>query len=42
MRADDLPLNYNAVDILERNLAAWADKVALYTPDRDRITVCIL
>ena len=28
-RADDLPLSYNAVHILEDNLAARADKVAL-------------
>ena len=28
MRASDLPLFYNAVDILERNLPERADKVA--------------
>jgi benzoate-CoA ligase family protein len=33
-RAADVPLYYNAVDILERNLDARADKVALYSPDR--------
>ncbi|MDO8485396.1 MAG: benzoate-CoA ligase family protein [Candidatus Limnocylindrales bacterium] len=32
--AADVPLYYNAVDILERNLGARADKVALYSPDR--------
>jgi benzoate-CoA ligase family protein len=31
MRAADLPRYYNAVDILERNLARRADKVALYS-----------
>jgi benzoate-CoA ligase family protein len=35
MRAADLPLYYNAVDILERNLASRADKVALYSPERE-------
>lgn len=35
MRASDLPLYYNAVDILERNLATRADKVALYSPQRE-------
>ncbi|MCZ7568179.1 MAG: benzoate-CoA ligase family protein [Ardenticatenaceae bacterium] len=35
MRASDLPLYYNAVDILERNLAARADKVALYSLERE-------
>ena len=35
MRAADLPLYYNAVDILERNLAERADKVALYSPERE-------
>lgn len=34
LRADDLPLYYNAVDILERNLPSRAKKVALYTKDR--------
>ncbi len=32
MRATDLPLYYNAVNILEHNLAERADKVALYSP----------
>lgn len=31
MRAAELPLYYNAVDILERNLPARANKVALYS-----------
>jgi benzoate-CoA ligase family protein len=35
MRASDLPLYYNAVDILERNLAARADKVALVSAERE-------
>ncbi|RME43974.1 MAG: benzoate-CoA ligase family protein [Chloroflexi bacterium] len=35
MRASDLPLYYNAVDILERNLPARADKVALYSLERN-------
>jgi benzoate-CoA ligase family protein len=35
MRASSLPLDYNAVDILERNLAVRPNKVALYTPDRE-------
>src|SRR5512145_1569585 len=35
MRAADLPLYYNAVDIPERNLAERADKVALYSPERE-------
>jgi benzoate-CoA ligase family protein len=35
MRAADLPLYYNAVDILERNLAVRANKVALYSPERN-------
>lgn len=34
MRATDLPLDYNAVDVLERNLATRADKVALYSSAR--------
>lgn len=34
MRASDLPLHYNAVDILERNLPERADKVALYSDAR--------
>lgn len=33
-RAAEVPLHYNAVDILERNLDARADKVALYSTDR--------
>lgn len=32
MRAIDLPQYYNAVNILEHNLAGRADKVALYSP----------
>ncbi len=35
MRAAELPLFYNAVDILERNLAARPDKVALYSRERN-------
>ncbi len=35
MRASDLPLHYNAVQILEHNLAARADKIALYSPERE-------
>ena len=35
MKAADLPLTYNAVDILERNLPARADKTALYTAERE-------
>ncbi|GIK58390.1 MAG: benzoate-CoA ligase family protein [Chloroflexi bacterium] len=35
MRADDLPLYYNAVEILEHNLAERADKVALFSPSRN-------
>lgn len=35
MKSSDLPLTYNAVDILERNLAEWADKVALYSYERE-------
>src|SRR3990172_10815226 len=34
LKATDLPLHYNAVDILERNLAERADKVALLSPER--------
>ncbi len=34
MRAADLPLTYNSVDILEHNLAGRADKVALFSPAR--------
>ena len=33
-RAADIPLHYNAVDVLERNLSARGDKVALYSPQR--------
>ncbi len=33
-KAANVPLYYNAVDILERNLGARADKVALYSPAR--------
>jgi benzoate-CoA ligase family protein len=33
LRAADLPRYYNAVDILEHNLAERADKVALYSPE---------
>jgi benzoate-CoA ligase family protein len=35
MKASDLPEYYNAVDILERNLAERADKVALYSLERE-------
>ncbi len=35
LRADDLPLYFNAVDILERNLADRAKKVALYSKERE-------
>jgi len=35
MRATDLPLNYNAVNILEHNLAERADKVALLSASRE-------
>lgn len=34
MKADDLPLFYNAVDILEHNLEERADKEALFSPSR--------
>ena len=34
LRASNLPLNYNAVDILEHNLAERADKVALLSASR--------
>jgi acyl-CoA synthetase (AMP-forming)/AMP-acid ligase II len=33
VRAADLPRNYNAVDILEHNLAERPDKIALYSPE---------
>jgi benzoate-CoA ligase family protein len=35
MKASDLPLDYNAVDILERNLETRANKVALYSAERE-------
>ncbi len=35
MQAADLPRQYNMVDILERNLASRANKVALYTRARE-------
>jgi benzoate-CoA ligase family protein len=35
MRAADLPLYYNAVDILERNLPERAGRVALYSLERE-------
>jgi benzoate-CoA ligase family protein len=35
MKASDLPEYYNAVDILERNLPERADKVALYSLERE-------
>ena len=35
MKISDLPLRYNAVDILEHNLAKRADKVALYSLERE-------
>lgn len=35
MRAADLPLTYNCVDILERNLAERADKPALLSRERE-------
>ncbi|MBI5652954.1 MAG: benzoate-CoA ligase family protein [Chloroflexi bacterium] len=38
MKATDLPLYYNAVDILERNLATRADKVALLSDTRPEMT----
>jgi len=34
LRAADLSVDYNAVDILERNLSARAGKTALYSPER--------
>ncbi|HEY3119355.1 MAG TPA: benzoate-CoA ligase family protein [Vicinamibacteria bacterium] len=34
LQAADLPVRYNAVEILERNLASRADRVALLGPDR--------
>jgi benzoate-CoA ligase family protein len=38
MKAADLPLTYNAVDILERNLPARADKAALYSDTRKEMS----
>ncbi len=35
MKAADLPLYYNAVDILERNLESRGEKVALYSLERN-------
>lgn len=35
MRAADLPLHYNCVDILERNLGPRGDKTALYSLERE-------
>jgi benzoate-CoA ligase family protein len=35
MKASDLPEDYNSVDILERNLSERADKVALYSEERE-------
>ncbi len=35
MKAADLPLHYNIVDILERNLAERPNKVALYSLERE-------
>ncbi|MEM8882509.1 MAG: benzoate-CoA ligase family protein [Planctomycetota bacterium] len=35
MKAADLPLHYNAVDIVERNLPARADKTAIYSAERE-------
>jgi benzoate-CoA ligase family protein len=35
VRANDLPLQYNAITILEHNLAERGDKVALYSPSRN-------
>jgi 4-hydroxybenzoate-CoA ligase/benzoate-CoA ligase len=35
MRISDLPEHYNCVDILEHNLARRADKVALYSAERE-------
>src|SRR3972149_2334972 len=33
-KASEVPLYYNAVEILERNLSERADKIALYSPER--------
>ncbi|MGQ0604362.1 MAG: AMP-binding protein, partial [Anaerolineales bacterium] len=35
MKASDLPLYYNAVNILEHNLATRPNKAALFTPERE-------
>jgi len=35
MKATDLPLTYNAIDILERNLPDRADKTAVFTAERE-------
>lgn len=35
MKASDLPLMYNAVDILERNLPERASKIALFSAERE-------
>src|SRR2546428_13299601 len=35
MKIADLPLHYNCVDTLEHNLAQRADKVALYSVERE-------
>src|SRR5437867_6293702 len=35
MKASDLPLMYNAVDILERNLSERAGKTALFSRERE-------
>lgn len=35
MKIADLPLHYNCIDILEHNLAERADKVALYSLERE-------
>ena len=35
MKASDLPLHYNAVDVLERNLPERAEKTAIYSADRE-------
>ena len=35
MKASDLPLNYNAVNIFEHNLTSRANKVAIYSAERE-------
>src|SRR5438094_1314086 len=35
MKISDLPLHYNCVDILEHNLVKRADKIALYSAERE-------